>query len=360
MPTFEGRHLVVFAEDELELCGGSMAHMDAFIERLADELGLPAPVGDQRIRYHWLTRAGVEAACGAPVAGCTPRGEVFTQYAPHNHELVHALTAALGLPRSLFAEGLAVAYEGLGRGPNGNYSLGAADDVLALVELSQQEFDLGYYRLAGAFTHFLIEDVGVTDYLRAYAEIARDADQARVDQVFRDTFGVSLEQGVAEFEGLPGYLGSFCAQESFDAKLLECDAPELEWDGEFLSGSRPVACEQGDVVGPLDHRLLVLYTLVVPESGWYELRMHGDTQPADPYPQLGLGERAVTGVSLQRCGGCGDGEQMATWDGGTPRLKRLRAGRYSLRLHGDAAAPSTVGFTLRRRLDPPDVLDDVP
>ncbi|MFZ6185244.1 hypothetical protein [Nannocystis pusilla] len=296
-PSYEGSHVVLFSEPELGLCAGSLAAMDGFV--------------------------------------------------PLNHELVHSVALPFGLPRPLFAEGLAVAYEGLGDGPLSAYGLLDDTNVLELAEADQREFvDLAGYRLAGAFTHFLVQRHGISQYMQAYGAIGRDATTDDIDEVFRDMFGVSLEQSVADFESLPPLEGSACSHPAFDAKLLECDAPQLAWDGGHLSMERTLACEASGVIGPFDDKLLALHTIEIATQGRYELRLHGDAAQASPYPDLGVGDNAVTGVSLRRCGGCDEGDWMATWVGGTPRLAELRPGLYSLRLHGVATDAVTLGFTL--------------
>ncbi len=331
------------------MCAGSMAHMDDFVTRLAAQFGVSPPSDEARIRFYWLTPDGVEEACGGPVLGCAPGGVIYSHDAPLDHELVHAVASPLGLPRPLFAEGLAVEYENIGRGPMSDYFVGGSTDVSALVELGQVEFSAqNGYRLAGAFTSFLIDRFGLGDYLLAYSSIERDASRTSIDQVFRDVFGISLEESIAEFAELPGYLGERCNQPHFGAKLMECGAPELAWDGDSLTFESALSCGQDLVIGPFDDKVQVLYTIMIPTQGVYELRMAGDEQAAEEMPDFSLGNQAVTGVSIYHCGGCDAPGEMATWYGTTPRLAELSAGLYSVRIHGPAAMSGALGFTLAR------------
>lgn len=351
----EGQHVVVFSDDEeSKLCAGSMAHMDDFVERLAAEFGVPPPKNEKRIPFHWLTPERVEEVCGGPVLGCAPGGVIYTREAPLDHELVHAVAAPLGLPRPLFAEGLAVEYENFGRGPMSDYFITGSEDVSALVELGQVEFSAqDGYRLAGAFTSFLIDRFGLDDYLLTYSSIDRNADRASIDRVFLDVFGVSLESSIADFAELPGYLGDYCSQPQFGAKLMECGAPELAWDGDSLAFETTLSCGEGSALGPFDDKVQVLHTIMIPTEGVFELRMRGDDQAADEMPDFTFGNQAVTGVSLYHCGGCEVYAEMATWYGSTPRRAELSAGLYSLRLHGPAAMSVPLGFTLVRVEDAP-------
>lgn len=346
--TYEGEHVLVYTSGDNTLCAGSMAHMDAFVERLSAEFGLEPPRGDERIRFHWLTKDSVKDACGAAVAGCAPDGEVFSRYAPLDHELVHAVAAPFGLPRSLFAEGLAVTYEDIGHGPVTQY-FGASSDVLALVEADQIEFsEQDGYRLAGAFTSYLIERFGIAAYLGAYAAIDRYATRDEVDSEFRRAFHETLEDTVADFQALLPGAGSQCNQPGFGAKLMECAAPELAWDGEHLALERSVSCSDPASIGPFDDKIVVLYTLTLPSGGTYELRMDGDDRPAEEIPDFTLGSQAVTGVSLHQCGGCTAWGAISTWIGSTPQRTQLPAGTYSLRLHAPAAEGIVLGFSFSR------------
>jgi hypothetical protein len=353
----EGEHVVILSDDEdRELCAGSMAHMDEFVARLATEFGVAPPRDEERILFHWVTPEAVDEVCDGSVLGCAPGETIYSQNAPLDHELVHALAAPFGLPRPLFAEGLAVVYEDIGRRPLSDYFVGGPKDVLALVELGQIEFSeaSNSYRLAGSFTAFLIDRFGLDDYLQVYSSIDRNASKESIDQVFRDVFGVSLEQSIADFGALPSYLGTGCRQPGFGAKLMECSAPELSWNGESLAFEQTLSCEQDGAIGPFDDKVQMHHTITIPTRGVYELRMYGDEQAAEEMPDFTLVNQAVTGVSLHHCGGCDTAAWMATWYGSTPRQAELLAGVYSLRLHGPAAMSVSLGFTLVRVADSPD------
>jgi len=126
-----------------------------------------------------------------------------------------------------------------------------------------------------------------------------------------------------------------CPAYAYKTKLLECSAPELEWDGIALTHHRTLACAQDDVIGPYaGDATLVLHTLEVAESGAYELVVLGD--PADALI-----------VSIIGCGGC-DAAALTSSAGSLPRIGWLDAGRYSLRLWGPAEGLTSIGFRLSR------------
>jgi hypothetical protein len=91
--------------------------MDDFVARLSAEFSRPAPTGADRLRFYWLEADGFHARSGCPATAtaCSRKAESFARTIPLDHELVHGVAHPLGVPLPLFAEGLAVAYEGLRR-----------------------------------------------------------------------------------------------------------------------------------------------------------------------------------------------------------------------------------------------------
>jgi hypothetical protein len=154
--------------------------------------------------------------------------------------------------------------------------------------------------------------------------------------VFRDRFGMSLAESIAEFHQLRGT----CLHEHADPKLSECSAPEIAWDGRHVGEFRRLACDQDDVVGPFyGSDTLVLRTLVVPEEGTYDIAVITDE------PGLSLA------VSLFPCGRCGS-DPAITVDADQRTTARLGAGLWSLRLHGLARREVNLGWALTRQPEP--------
>lgn len=340
--TAEGEHVVIAADEGLAPCGGTVAHMDRFVARAAATLSRAAPTGAGRFRYFWLDPDGfVERSdCPPGVAACARGATVYSQLAPADHEFVHNVAAGLGDPLPFFAEGLAVAYEGLGDDPGSAATVRPTSaEIAALIPLPQALLlaQPGSYRTAGQFTAFLIARHGISAYLRAYGEIDESADLAAVDAAFMAAFGEPLAASLAAFAA-DGTIGA-CPRDGFDAKLVECAAPPLEWDGFDLSLHREVACADPDVVGPFaGGAAVVLHTLEVSEGGRFELRVVGDRRDR---------------VSLVQCEACPSPTLHVGSAGDPPRAITLPAGRYSLRLHAPSEVRSRVGLRLRRLPEPP-------
>lgn len=349
--TAVGTHVEVAADPGLKLCNGTLAHMDAFVVRLSAELSLPAPVGEDRFRLYWLEDARFydRTACNELASACARGTESFTRAMPVNHELVHNVTSSLGDPRPVFTEGLAVALEGLGATlAAASYGFPPGEDLpdLDLRDLMTEPtgvrlLDLGAYPLAGAFVAFLIRNHGLDAFGRVYASLGYYASLRQIDRVFRDELGVSLDDSIDDFDAT----ARGCAHKGYDAKLIECAAPELAWSGDVLVHHRSLDCDQDNVVGPYDgDSAVVFYTLEIPEAGGYELRVLGE--PA------ALGEGVQSAVSLMPCTPC-SGLEQAAYAGLPPPTSWLEPGRYSVRFRGPASTPTSIGLRLTRIPDFP-------
>ena len=327
--TESGVHVVVAADPGLELCAGSLTHMDEFVARMYDEFALrdAPPTGDDRFRFYWLEPEGFHERTGCPdvAHACARGGSSFTPTAPINHELVHNVSATFGRPLPFFTEGLAVAYEGLGaedsEGPRGG------GDVRSFIGLttSVQLIWAGGYGTAGAFTAHLIDRHGLGAYMKMYATVGGLETIKGVDQIFRDTFGASLDATIRDFEARDD-----CSEAGRDAKLIECSAPALEWDGDALTLHRSIACDQDDAVGPFSSNAVVIFhTFTVPEFGEYVIQVIGDD----------------TAVSVLPCTPCA-GEGVRVEANEPPETVTLLPGRHSLRLHGSADTRASLGLRI--------------
>ncbi|MCY1062185.1 hypothetical protein [Nannocystis sp. SCPEA4] len=335
--TVVGAHVEVAADPGRQLCGGTLAHMDAFVRSMSAELSLPPPTGVDRVRYFWLENDDFHerAHCPRFSTACAHSGASFARAAPENHELAHNVAGVLGGPNPIFNEGIAVAFEGLRDQFNVwlvNNSVGLGLPNVDLYDLltarsSERLTELDGYPVAGAFVAFLIRRHGLDAFTRAYAALGPAESVAQIDHVFRDELGEPLADSVAEFDAT----ARTCRHEGYDAKLVECAAPELPWSGDVLVHHRTLDCADDDAVGPYDgNTTIVFQTLEIREAGGYELRALADAA-----------------VSLVPCAPCSGPEQVgASYLG--PRTFWLAAGRYSVRLRGRANATTSVGFRLAR------------
>jgi hypothetical protein len=354
-PTVEGERITLVPDSGNILCGGSMRHMDTFVARLMERFRIDPSTLDRSICYVWKdTLEEVAELCDKTelLRGCAIDHTTISGFAPHNHELVHNVASQLGDPPAFFREGIAVAHQGYDGLLNKEHLLNKQDPQ-DFMEMSTSELgsvgDFGNlvgYDVAGRFTGYLMTVYGMDAYLRLYGSLTSDADLTRIDEAFRETLGVTLADSVAD------YLNTWTDCWS-DPLLSECNAPEIAWDGQSLAYEEVVDCDDSEVLGPYEyepllHRAVVERTITVTEDAMYELRLAGDTQDSSPHADVSpFINFPVHGVSLYGCGPCGDG-YMETVEGGTPRLKRLKPGKYSLRLHVFRFEPGPVAFTLKK------------
>ncbi|WP_434421027.1 hypothetical protein [Nannocystis pusilla] len=327
-PTHHGAHVVIAADPGFELCGGTHAHMDAFVAALSAEFGLTPPTGDDRFTFYLLDADELHERniCPDEAAACASNGNSYNPYAPLDHELVHNVAGPLGDPLPLFSEGLAEAFEGLGDAApeTGGRSFLPIRDLVGLTT-GVQLIRAGGYSTAGAFTTYLIRRHGLDAYLRLYAAVGPLETARGLDDLFREELGVSLDDSISAFE----LTMARCTRQEGDAKLLECAAPELEWSGGRLLHHRSLGCDQDDAVGPYSQgSAVVFHTVTVPADGDYVVTVIGD----DPRSR----------VDLQPCSICRD-EGVGVAAGEPPRTVALAAGRHSLRLHGPASIRTSVG-----------------
>jgi len=348
-PRWVGEHVQLAADQGLEPCGDAVGHMDAYVERIAAELRVPMPSGEDRITYYWLHSEGfAERTICINDSACSLQGDVYSVAMPVDHELVHALVRGSGTPSPFFLEGLAVAYEvALPADPRDSIPIGVYLQGMSIEEAiaSRQNAWLPpeYYPLAGAFTAFLIERHGIDRVMRVYDELRLLDGAGRISRVFNRVFGESLAAATAAFEAAVAATGD-CPLRGFRLKRFECAAPELAWDGEQLRVYETLACDVEGAVGPFAGEDIAMFrTLVVPEDGVFEVTLIGDSSAGSG----GRWNRAV----LARCGGCEGYAELTISAEDEARRVALPAGRYAVQLLGPVRTATGVGLRLDRVAD---------
>ncbi|WAS98900.1 hypothetical protein [Nannocystis punicea] len=340
-PRFEGKHIRLGTSPGLEPCAGNLAHMDQFVARMAAEMGVAAPTGDDRFTFYWLTHDDylAHSPCPREVTACTVVDTIYSHAAMLDHELVHLFAYDSS---SFFGEGFAVAYEGLdglildhGEAP----PPAGRRDVWSSM-LSVLWFGVNY-DTAGAFVADLLDRHGLPAVQAALPKLPLVPSRAGIDRIFRDEFGVPLADSVAAFTAER----ESCPKVAYDRKLMECDAPRIAWDGARHAEYRRLAADEPDAIGPFgSDGLLVLRSVDIPADGAYELEIVVDPRADNPVIF------AEPTLSLVGCGRCDD--PPAAFATTSRRRVELRAGRYSLRLHGSTRADTRVAWSITRVDDP--------
>lgn len=345
-PRWIGEHVQLAADQGLEPCGDVVGHMDAYIKKIAAELNVPAPVGDDRIIYYWLheTDFAQRTICINEDA-CSLRGDVYAVALPLDHELVHALVRGHGTPPPFFLEGLAVAYEvALPADPRETYpidALLAGTSVIEAIEARESGWlPPSRYPLAGAFMAFLIKRHGVPAVMRLYDRLRLLDGLGRISRVFEAEFGETLVAASGVFEEeVAG-----CTLRGARLKTFECAAPEIGWDQRSLAMWQAIGCEEDGAIGPFaGEDVLVLRTLEVEKDGVFEVSLVGDSVDGSE----GRWNRAI----LARCGGCEGYVELTISEADGVVRAALKAGTYAVQLLGPARVTTGMGLRVERVAD---------
>lgn len=338
-----GRQITVEADAGNEMCAGTLEHMDRFVERFAAEVGMVLP-GEPWIHFNWISpkRMIDENRCGQAFA-CAGLGTVYSPAVPVDHELVHAAIAHVSLPHSFFIEGLAEAFalpqfghaDAFWAGPprdDGDPEDDAAPPpgVIEVLRATRGQLAGDHYELAGAFTRYLIDRFGMKRAFELYQRSVWAEPLRSTEATFLDIFGVTLQSAVADFEAR--YAG--CTEFDYPMKLLECEAPEIAWDGERWGGFVPLDCADAEAIGRVGS-YEIQRSLTVPSDGTYRVEVR-------------------SGGAWVVIGSCGSCERRATavaGVNGASDTAALPAGRYYVRIGSGARAPIDAGIVVERVAD---------
>jgi len=133
-------------------------------------------------------------------------GTVHSVYSCHPHEVVHAITFAVGRPPALFEEGLAVAYDwrfaleggnvhALARGKLVQQKLLPLHSILTIREFQAYDSPTVYIE-AGSFVKYLMDTYG-PDKMRSLFTLPRYSDSREIEIAFKALYG----QSIFEIEG---------------------------------------------------------------------------------------------------------------------------------------------------------------
>jgi hypothetical protein len=313
-PVWEGEHIRFRTESDVEICGGSFAYLDAYVELLEDALDVSV---EAPIDYYWIPGPLDGTPCEENI-GCYDDGVVYTGLIPHDHELVHAATAELGRTDRAIMEGLAVLY---GEDANGDEI-----PMYAPVELIGRESLPGSaYTSAGHFVHFLVERYDREALRDFWSSTPLGSSAETVEERFAEAFETSFDEAAVDYGEFP-----VCSRLTYRAKIAECGAPEQPWDADAWEFASDLHCDSSDVVGPTTDLMWRIVTLDVPSAGPHAIEVVADG------PAL---------ATLARCAGC-EGGFAENFFPGPASVRELPAGRYYAKLWRYADDPGQVALRI--------------
>ena len=172
----------------------------------------PAARGTKIKYYKYRSQTDLQQAFGRPRKGYasqTSEGStVHSVYSCHPHEVIHAITFAVGRPPALFEEGLAVAYDW-------RFALDEGDvHALARRRFMQQELlplhsiltTRGFraydsptvYIEAGSFVKYLVDTYGPGKMRSGFA-VPRYSDVQEIEAAFQEIYGQSISEMESEW-----------------------------------------------------------------------------------------------------------------------------------------------------------------
>lgn len=317
--------LTVIQDFDEPICVGSFPYFERRLRWLVQETGLPRD--PQGLSYRWLfDREAVEAACNLSLGGCTKGRAMFGDLIVFSHELVHAHLSRLGRPRPWLIEGMATMLE-----DERNDAPQSLFTPSVMVEIDDgRDVD---YDAAGAFTSYLRERYGMALLLDYYAASAGTDAAASID-VFADVFGDPFADVEAEYlsGSLPATSGS-----------LECDGPDVSWDGATWEHTFRLSCDEPGSIGPQRSE---------DDAGSYLWSKVTMTAPAG-WTSLQLDASGPTWISVIACEGT-EAVYVATDEPQADVF--LAGGRYIVLADAFTADAPTARVTAQSLLGSPDLL----
>lgn len=242
-----------FGREADEVCGGTLAHIDASADWLAGHFGAPAGLLGV---YEWYAQDVWQAlpagdrcldggACVRHDDGDPAR--LLSRNIPHDHELVHLVREST-IPVCVFVldEGLAELLRGASPTTSGSLEGASLDHALAVSFDGASPTGSDYHR-ARHFVSFLAWRNSLDDVIELCSRLPRGSSRGSFEAELAALLGTSFEALLAEYAEAPA-----CDEVSDRLKELECmAAPDLE----VAAGGEDAidfaaACSSADALGP--------------------------------------------------------------------------------------------------------------
>ena len=253
---------------------------------------------------------------------------VYTQWLPHEHELVHATRS--GDSARFFEEGLAIYW-----GDDIDLLAPLQGDVHDAIASSSDSLALDDASLAGHFVASLVERFDAPTVLELDRSTSLRDDYEAVESAFADAFPVSIDEAIDEYESTYPK----CEHLVFRSAFFECEqAPMTLCDGDDASAefTLDVSCGNEQALGPRQGTIWVNVAVDLARAGEYRIE--------------GIQAPDVTRgfMRLKRCAGSCAGqvyENETKWPTDVfvgAIVEDLEAGRYVLQVHQQAEHPGEV------------------
>lgn len=328
---FEGERVSFWSEPDLEICAGTVDHLDEFARAYLEQSS-DGDVSDQ-IVYYYLTPDTLSSPsiCGSTSA-CTRTGHIYASNPVHTHELVHGIRDLQAHSRrtvDFFEEGIAQQHYDVAIHWEPDFSV---HDIIEHVD-------------SPPIAHIYDRSAHLLDYVTAVSSWA-DAerlvdsaasieDPASLDDVLLATVGETAAEMQRGYSDHPQ-----CSALAVSRLLAECAADPIPWNEAawsptpfIIEGGGDFGCDSPGAIGPRDGRIWKSYTVDVPVSAEYRIELH---------------ERSGMALQIVACElGCGDDPDFATSEPNLDTSIFLPSGRHVVRASRAVDDPGPIGFTLK-------------
>lgn len=283
-----GEYVTVYGydRDASLACGESLVVTDAYVETL---LAFHESTVAVHIDYRWMSvDFWARHANYEDVTGYTIEAEVFSIPIAHRHEIAHAVSHFVheGTCTPVLEEGLAVILDDADPSFDDYdmWSLAIRDLLVFRGVPTPRE-----YLRSGHFVAFLLEAYGVDGFHALCRTALRDGAPtlAAWNAATTSALGLALDQVLTAYAEYPQ-----CNQHQFRARLSDCGGePDVVVNStEPTIFSFRLACDEPDVVGDADGRMMLVRRVHVPEPGVYSVVVDDGGE---------IGSRAVIAIHEQ-------------------------------------------------------------
>jgi hypothetical protein len=266
----QGRFLSYAADDDIVICGGTVPHIEAWMEAVALYLGMDP---DQLLptTYYFVNSSLLDKVCSLGGGGCTHGDDghidIFSRSPMDEHELVHAIQSSTWPSRQpLLQEGLASAFE-QETPPLYSYYWFTPDEIDIAIEAERASAERSVYNVGHYLVYSMLTHYGPAAFEQFWYATSRPTTAADFRATFQDSFGESLDEMVADAQG------TACA-------IPICVGDPLAWAAGTWMTESPRSCADGAVVGFIgesDSELVRNQLVEITEAGTYDVSVSEST-----------------------------------------------------------------------------------
>lgn len=280
---YESPRLRVAVEEGKQLCGGSVARMETFLDSVESRYGLST---ETQLDFFLLHE--VDELCGTEAIGCASDATVVSEWAPHLHELAHLVSP--GTAAAVLEEGFATM---LGDGMAWSIANQRAAEAITGDRTGPLPIEL--YVSAGQLAQSIEVDFGKAALVSLLRETDPDTSAQDLALLFETLTGAELSAYAEQLDQVE------CSEAAVSWMIPSCDAAPVHdlRDGPFVWTPHQ-DCSSDEALGEWRGSYWVEQAIRVPVDdvqGW--MQVHADFAPE-------------VQLRIDRCGSCDEWQLRPT------------------------------------------------